>query len=108
MPLIARVQLHGSAGTFGILLGTFGVGAVSGGMVIGRVSRLWSGEAVIRACGVQSGISVLLFAVSRWLPHTALALYLAGLSWTISLTPLNGAVQIPSPRWVTGRTLAIF
>ena len=47
-------------------------------------------------------------AISSWHALSMVALMLAGASWVIALSTFNVTVQISSPRWVVGRTIAIY
>jgi hypothetical protein len=53
-------------------------------------------------------VAVVGIGQSRWMPVTLLANLLAGTSWTLSFANFNIAVQLSSPRWVTGRMLSIY
>lgn len=105
-PLIAKDMLHGDAGTYGLLLGAYGVGAVIGALTIGRLRVRYSAEFLNRACGVIAGLVILVVAASSTLLLTAAAMIVAGLSWVVMLAMLNVGVQLSSPRWVTARALA--
>ena len=107
-PLVARDLLHGSAGTYGLLLGAFGVGAVAGAMMIDRLRTQLSAEAGVRLCAVVAGAMILVVGLSRhvWLSCGALAI--AGGAWMLLIALFNIGVQLSAPRWVTARALAWF
>ncbi len=108
MPLIARDVLGGTAQTFGLLLGAFGVGAVTGALNITRLRHRFSAEHLVRGSTFVMGLGVAVVGFSTSLPVTAVALFVAGSGWMLSINELNVAIQTSAPRWVTGRALATF
>ncbi len=108
MPLIARDLLHGGAQTYGMILGAFGLGAVLGALNISEVRKRLSSEGAIRACVLVMGGAVAVIAVSSMPVITAAALVVAGAVWMLAITLFNIGVQLSAPRWVAGRSLAIF
>jgi predicted MFS family arabinose efflux permease len=108
MPLVVRDLLHGGAQTYGIMLGAFGMGAVIGALNIGEVRKRLGGEAAIRACAISMGSSIAAVALSHEPVLTAAALVVAGAAWMLAVALFNIGVQLSAPRWVAGRSLAIF
>jgi MFS family permease len=108
MPLVVRDLLNGGAQTFGIMLSAFGLGAVVGALSVSRVRKLMSGEAAIRACALSMGGAVAAVALSHNAVLTAAALVLAGTVWILAWLLFNIGVQMSTPRWVTGRSLAAY
>ncbi len=108
MPLIARDVLRGGAATFGLLLGAFGLGAVTGAINIARLHRRLAPEPLVRLSTllVASGTGVVAF--SSVLPLSIAGLFVAGFGWMLSVNELNIAIQTSAPRWVAGRALAMF
>ena len=108
MPLVVRELLHGGAQTYGIMLGAFGMGAVIGALNIGEVRKRLSGEAAVRACALSMGGAIAAVAISHEPVLTAAALVIAGAVWMLAVALFNIGVQLSAPRWVAGRSLAIF
>lgn len=108
MPLIARDLIGGDAVTYGVLLGAFGGGAVVGALTIARLRQRLSNEALVGASSVIFGLGTIVAAVSPWHATTMLALVGAGAAWVLSLSTFNTSVQVSSPRWVVGRSVAIY
>ncbi len=100
-------QLGGDAGTFGVLLGAMGLGALVGGFsrnpVTSRLGR-WSFPVTVALFGA-SGIGLGL-AVST--SAAALALFVAGIAWVWTLANLNATAQLLSPEWVRGRAMGLY
>ncbi len=108
MPLVARDLLHGSAQTYGLMLGSFGMGAVVGALNISALKARLGSEASVRLCAMVMGLGIAVVAISRWPVLTGVALVCAGAAWTASVTLFNVGVQLSAPRWVAGRALASF
>jgi MFS family permease len=108
MPLIAKHLIGGGPVTYGVLLGAFGVGAVAGGMCVGRLRLSLSTESVVRWSSVVLALAVAAVGLSRSLALTMTALAVAGGVWVIALSTFNVAVQLSAPRWVVARSLSLY
>ena len=108
MPLVTRDLLHRGAENYGVMLGSFGVGAVIGALNVSNL-RSWLGaEQAIRLCVIVMGAGVAVVALSSLSLLTGAALVFAGAGWTASVTLFNVGVQLAAPRWVAGRALAAY
>jgi MFS family permease len=105
-PLVAKDLLGGDAGTYGLLLGASGVGAVVGALMVSDVRDRFSPEAAVRLGTVIVGLMVLVVGFSHSLILTALALAVIGAFNMLIISMLNVAVQLSVPRWVGARALA--
>lgn len=108
LPAIARDTLAGGAATYGILLGAFGVGAVTAAVNVERIRNWQSADAALAACIAAIGAGLAVAALSHSTVLTSLAMFVAGGGWLLSIAQLNVMVQMSSPRWVSGRVLATF
>lgn len=108
MPLVARDLVKGGALTYGLLLGSFGVGAVCGGLLSGWMRNHLSTEWIIRLSTLTLAMGTAVTAVSPFLILTIAALMLAGASWVLALSTFNISVQLASPRWVVARALSVY
>ena len=108
MPLIARDLLHGGALTYGVLFGTFGGGAVCGALLSAAARQRFANEFLVRVTTLGFGLTAVIAAFSPWLPLTLLVFVVGGASWVLMLSTFNITIQMSSPRWVTGRALAIY
>lgn len=108
LPLVARDLVQGGALTYGVLLGSFGSGAIGGALINARLRERWRNETIARASFLVYALSAILLALSRdtWL--SCLVLLPAGACWVLTLSLLNVTVQLSTPRWVVGRALAIY
>jgi MFS family permease len=108
MPLIARDLVHGGPLTFGLLLGAFGAGAVCGALLVARLRRALSIEAIVRLGFIGFAICVIGAGLSSSAILTMVAMVFGGGSWVAALSSFNVTVQLSAPRWVVGRALALY
>lgn len=108
MPIVARDLLAGGAATYGILLGSFGVGAMLGALAGATLRSRLTSDALLRALSALACLAMIGIGQSRWAAVTVLAHVLAGSVWTLGFATFNIAVQLSSPRWVMGRMLATY
>lgn len=107
-PLVAKVVLGGGPLTYGLLLGAFGLGAVGGALLSGRLRDRLSSEALVRLCALSFGLASVAVAFSPWLLLSMAMLAICGAGWVIALSTFNVTVQLFSPRWVVARSLALY
>lgn len=108
LPLVARDQVHGTAITYGIMLGFFGLGAICGALLIGRIRDIFSNEWVIRGAFFALAASCFCLALSERVWLSCLLLMPAGLAWVQAFSLFNVTVQLSTPRWVVGRALSLY
>lgn len=108
LPLVARDLVRGGPLTFGILLGAFGVGAVGGALISGRLRQMLSSEVMVRYAFLGFSICALTAALSSYAWLTAMGLLIGGACWVLALSHFNVTVQMSTPRWVVGRALSIY
>lgn len=108
LPLVARDLLAGDAFTFGVLLGGFGLGAIGGGLSNSRLRQWLSSEALVRGAFIGFALGLAAMSQSRTLWLTLPATMVCGAGWVLALSLFNTTVQLSSPRWVVGRTLAMY
>lgn len=108
LPLYARDTMGGTALTYGLYLGGFGVGAIGGVLANGWLRAKLRNERVVEIgfLGMAAAAAVLAL-----LPVTAAvvpALLVAGAAWVLALSLFNTTVQLSTPRWVLGRALSFY
>lgn len=106
-PLIARDLLHGNAGTFGLLLGASGVGAVLGALAVSEVRERFSAERAASLCALVGGPAVALIGFSSHLVLTAALLLISGAAFMLLVSLFSVGVQLSAPRWVAGRAISL-
>lgn len=108
MPLVARDMLGGTAVTFGLLLGAFGLGGIGGALTSPRLRARFKAEIVVRGAFLVYAAAVVILAMSTWLWLSMLVLVFAGAAWVQALSLFNVSVQLSTPRWVVGRALSMY
>lgn len=108
MPLIARDLIGGTAATFGILLGVFGIGAVIGALVLPMLRQRLTGEWHVGGSTVLLGFTIIALSQVRSEAFAIPVLLAGGVLWMQPLTQFNITIQTEAPRWVGGRVLAAY
>jgi MFS family permease len=108
LPLIARTSCEYGATGYGLLLGSFGLGALLGAAFLPRMRDRFSVDGVVATAVVL--FALMTFAAGRvhifnWL---LLILFLSGTAWIAILACLNVAAQTMSPPWLRARTLSMY
>ncbi|MBB6467260.1 MFS family permease [Aminobacter lissarensis] len=108
LPLVARDLVAGGPLTYGIMLGAFGVGAVGGALISGRIRSSMSSESIVRSAFLGFALCswIAAFSSNAWL--TSGGLLIGGACWVLALSHFNITVQMSTPRWVVGRALSIY
>jgi MFS family permease len=106
IPLAARYILKGNAGTYGLLLGCAGVGAVAGALLVSTVRERLKVEHAYALCALVGGAMIVGIGLSRSVPLTGALMAVAGGASMLAVALLNVGVQLSVPRWVAARALA--
>jgi MFS family permease len=108
LPLVARNQIVGGPGLYGLLLGAIGVGAIGGALCLPWLKDRLEPNQLTAAGTIGTAITLVLFGFATD-PVTALvASVVAGFSWICVLSALNVSAQLALPEWVRGRGLSLF
>ncbi len=108
LPVVAADVLKGTAVTYGVLLGAFGLGAIGGVLVSSRLSAKVKNETLVRLAFLGFSIGVEGLSQSRTMATSAVALLVCGGCWVLALSLFNVTVQLSTPRWVVGRALSFY
>ena len=108
MPVVAKELLGGGPLTYGLLLGAFGVGAVTGALGNAPLRRRFSTEVIVRWASLGFALAAALIGVSGSLALTLLGLLFSGAGWLLALATFNVTVQLSAPRWVVARALSLY
>jgi MFS family permease len=108
LPSVAAEYVGGGALVYGTLLGCFGLGAIGGAFLNGRIRERFSNETIVRLACVGFAISCVGLGSSRDAILSHFVLIPAGACWVLSLSLFNVSIQLSSPRWVVGRALALY
>ena len=108
MPLVARDLIKGGPSTYGLLLGAFGVGAVLSALSSTRLRDRFMTGRIITIATLCFAAGSVIAAFSTLLPVTMMGTLLCGGGWVLALSTFNISVQLSVPRWVVGRSVAIY
>lgn len=108
LPLVARDIVGGGPITFGILLGGLGAGAIIGAFSATPIRHKLGTERMVLAGTIVFGCAVATISVAVNLFAVIALLVAAGTAWVLTLSTFNVTVQMASPRWVMGRTIAVY
>jgi len=108
LPVFAKDVFHMEATGYSYLMATSGAGAITGALLYASLShRAAHGMMVLR---VQLGFAVLMatFALSRYLPLSYAALFLAGLCLMTMFASITSLVQLNVSEEMRGRVMSVF
>ena len=108
LPSVAAEYVGGGALAYGTLLGSFGVGAIGGAFLNGRIRERFSNELIVRLACVGFALACAGLGASRDLVLSHLMLLPAGFCWVLTMSLFNVSIQLSSPRWVVGRALSLY
>jgi len=105
LPILARP--HGATG-YGLMLGSFGLGALAGAASLPRLRTRLSVDGVVSFAIVV--FATMTFAAGRVQSFTALGLvmFASGMAWIAILACLNVTAQTMSPPWMRARALSVY
>jgi MFS family permease len=105
LPLIARP--HGATG-YGLLLGSFGLGALAGAAVLPRLRNQLSVDGLVTVAIVVFAAMTFLAGEVHAFNWLLLVLFVSGTAWIGILACLNVAAQTMSPSFLRARTLSMY
>jgi hypothetical protein len=97
-----------SEGSFGLLMGCVGTGAILGATVLPRLRRRLAFDRMIALASLGLAAGLVALAYIPWAELVAFTLLLTGACWLTVLSSLNTSAQRVAPGWVRARTLAVF
>ncbi|RPI24220.1 MAG: MFS transporter, partial [Actinobacteria bacterium] len=100
-------ELGGGAGTFGLLLGAMGLGALVAAFTRRPVVE-GLGRLSVPLTVVLFGLAGVGLGLTASVPAAAACLFVCGLAWVWTLTTLNATAQLMSPEWVRGRAMSLY
>jgi MFS family permease/branched-subunit amino acid transport protein/quinol monooxygenase YgiN len=108
LPLIARHELRGGPGLYGMLLTAIGLGAVAGALTLPTLKKkISSDHLVVGGTVVTAGVMAALALAPR-VEVALAAFFCAGGAWIAVLSSLNVSAQTSLPNWVRARGLSVY
>ncbi len=108
MPAYAKDVLHGSAHTFGFLVSSSGIGALSATMYLASRKNAQGLIQIIPAAAVACGVAIGAFALSHSFAMCVLFNYLAGFSMMTHIASSNTIIQTIVDEDKRGRIMSLF
>ena len=108
LPLVARDQLGLGATGYGVLLGCWGIGAVTGTTILPRIKRKFLLDMLVAAATVVFAVATAALAYVQNVFVVGAVLGAGGIAWIALMSSFNAAAQTAAPEWVRARVLAIY
>ncbi len=106
LPVLAKETLHSGPGTFGVVTGCFGAGALVGALLSAALGRASMRTLLVGMTGF--GLAELLLAPLRSVPATGSLLFAVGLSFTVWTANANSTLQLEAPGHLRGRVIGLY
>jgi MFS family permease len=107
LPTVAR-HVSARATDYGMLLGSFGMGAVVGALIMKPARSRWSLETVVLTAVTIVGGSMIATGSLDRLSALALVMLVTGAAWITFVSLIGAVIQTLAPDWVRARVLAVF
>lgn len=107
LPSVAK-SVDGRAIGYGLLLGSFGIGAIGGAFLMQTLRARFSTEQIVSAGAIILGAAITTIPALHGLSTLAIVILISGASWVLFISLINSLVQNLAPDWVRARVLAVF
>lgn len=108
LAIVVKQQLSAGAGTYGLLLGFMGVGAIAGAIVLPKLRGRMDADRLVLGATLLYALTMVALAAVLDLRVLAVALLFSGLAWIVVLSSLQTAAHVSVPGWVRARALALY
>jgi MFS family permease len=108
MPVIARDTLHGTARTYGLLLASVGLGAVTGAFSLAMVGRRVRRGKILAGAAFSFSALLIAFAFSRNIWLSTVILFFTGMTMILNNALANGLLQTITPDNLRGRVMSAY
>jgi MFS family permease len=107
LAVLARGPLKLGAPGYGVLLGSVGIGAVTGTIVvIPRLRQRLGANQLVALGSVVYGVMLIALAVTRLVPLVIAECFVIGMGWISVTSSVNAHAQLLLPNWTRARALA--
>ena len=107
LPLVTRQILGGDAADYGLLLGSIGLGAAGGALILPSLRKRLGPERLTLLFSTVYGVVVLVLATAPPLGVALLVMLPAGFAYIAMLSTLHVSAQVLLPGWVRARGLSV-
>lgn len=108
MPIFAAEVLQGGPKALGLLMGSAGIGALAGALVLAARRHVQGLDRWIALSSLGFGTSLILFSLSKWFWVSALLLIPAGFSMIGQTASTNTLIQTLVPDNLRGRVMSVY
>ncbi|HTG01551.1 MAG TPA: MFS transporter [Nitrospirota bacterium] len=108
VPVFSRQELHRDAAAFGLLMSSFGAGALIGAIALAALSRRGPAPELLLGGGVCLSLVLIVIGLQRSYGLTAFLLMLAGLSMVVFFGIANTTVQLNTEDRLRGRVMSVY
>jgi MFS family permease len=108
LPIVANRELGLDAGGYGLLLGSLGLGAVAGALLLPRLRESLEIDRMTAAASIAFALATLALGYLQLVILLIPLLVLGGFAWMAMMSSLNVAAQGSAPAWVRARALAVY
>lgn len=108
LPVFVKNVLHLNASVFGLLMGSLGVGAVCGALLLPTIRQHVGKTRLLAASLLVYGAMLLSLSLLRSLTVLVPVIIAAGMAWSATVSTLNAAAQLSFPAAIRARTLSIY
>ncbi len=108
LPIVVKQELGASAGTYGLLLGCIGIGAIAGAMLLPALRTRVDPDAMVLAATAVYAACMVALASLRSIPVLYVVSLFNGFAWITVLSSLQIAAQTSVPAWVRARALSLY
>jgi MFS family permease len=108
LPIVVNRELQASAGTYGLLLGCIGIGAIAGAVLLPKLRARIDPDRLVLVATLAYAGCMLALALLRNIPALYLVSLVNGFAWITVLSSLQIAAQTSVPAWVRARALALY
>ena len=108
LPIVVNRELQASAGTYGLLLGCVGLGAIAGAILLPRLRASYDSDRLVLVATLTYAVCMLALALVRNLHALYVVSLASGFAWITVLSALQIAAQTSVPAWVRARALSLY
>lgn len=108
LPIVVNRELQASAGTYGLMLGCIGLGAISGAVLLPKLRARIDPDRLVLVATIVYAACMLVLALLRSIPVLYVVSLANGFAWITVLSSLQIAAQTSVPAWVRARALALY
>ena len=108
LPLIARHELHQTAGGYGVLLTSMGLGAISAAFVLPLFRHRFSRNHMVFGASLLFALGLLILSAIPPIVVANIAMLLMGIAWIAGVSSLHVTAQTSTANWVRARALSVY